>query len=66
MKYTVSNELPREICDWCDRRKDCVEVTIDGTFFKHSSICQKCLRKIVAICRKQEQQNVVDAAIEKT
>ena len=65
MKCTITGMPITAKCDWCDRSKGCVELTIESTFFKDNLICQKCLRKIVAICNRQRKQNDDTSAIEK-
>ena len=56
MKCLLTNVQSQSACAWCCKKTDCVESSIESTFFSKSLLCWKCLRKAVELRHRQENQ----------
>jgi hypothetical protein len=56
MKCVLTQVASNGACAWCNRKTECVETSIEGTFFKKSSLCWKCLQKAIGLRYRQESQ----------
>lgn len=70
MKCILSDVSNESSCAWCGKKTDCVEVSIEATFFRKNFLCWKCLRKAIELRHRQEHQLAggtnANAAAEKT
>lgn len=70
MKCVLTDVSSEANCAWCSKKTDCVEVSIESTFFKKNLLCWKCVRKAIELRHRQErQQQLADAkpkSVEKT
>jgi hypothetical protein len=61
MKCVLTDVSSESSCAWCNKKTDCVEASIEATFFKKNLLCWKCLRKAIEMrCRHEHQQQVVE------
>ena len=60
MKCMLTDVSSEASCSWCSKKTDCVEASIEATFFKKNLLCWKCLRKAIELRHRQEQHQVAD------
>lgn len=56
MKCMLTDVSSEASCAWCSKKTDCVEASIEATFFKNNMLCWKCLRKAIELRDRQERQ----------
>ena len=59
MKCVLTNVAADSSCGWCNKKTDCVQSSIEGTFFRQCFLCWKCLKKAVELrCQQSSQKSV--------
>jgi len=67
MKCILTDVSSEASCAWCSKKTDCVEASIEATFFKKNLLCWKCLRKALEMRSRQEHLQATDkTTLEKT
>lgn len=56
MKCVLTDVAKSEECAWCNKNTDCVQTSIEGTFFRRCFLCWKCFRKAIELWKRQPTQ----------
>lgn len=60
MKCVLTKVVTEGSCAWCSKKIECVETSIEGTFFRKSPLCWKCLQQGISLKHRQESQLVAE------
>ncbi len=58
MKCILTDVATDKQCAFCNKKTDCVQTSIDGTFFRQCFLCWKCFRKAVELRKRQPVSKV--------
>ena len=61
MKCVLTEVVAGKPCAWCNKKTDCVEITIEATFFRKNLLCWKCMRKAIELRHRQKRHADVNA-----
>ena len=53
MKCILTDVVADKQCAFCNKKTDCVQASIEGTFFRQCFLCWKCFRKAVELGKRQ-------------
>ena len=53
MKCILTDVAADKQCAFCNKKTDCVQASIEGTFFRQCFLCWKCFRKAVELRKRQ-------------